>query len=311
MIILTYAEKWLYTLNNYTRDPLHHFISSFTFIANNFGHQHNDPSAWCGDRVIGDFELIYIIDGQSDITIANKNFQCEQGDIILIPPFTKHKILTPSHNLHNNYWIHFDVEPFYRHEEFTNALTYNEDSIHSNNNHQYMVHIGNVPELLTLYELLEKELSHPQLGFKTFFNTILVQIVTLLLRYNLISSPTLFKLIETPICLTSNENNIIDKSIQYTYNNMSDNIRINDLCEYLHVSESYLFKSFSKLLKLPPNQFIQLIKIKHAEQLMKTTTLSIKEISDLIGFSSPYYFSHVFKKHYHVSPREYQRYMNT
>lgn len=60
-----------------------------------------------------------------------------------------------------------------------------------------------------------------------------------------------------------------------------------------------------KVLKLSPNQFVQLIKIKHAEQMIKTTDLSIKEVSEQLGFSSPYYFSSVFKKYYLMSPKEY------
>jgi len=60
-----------------------------------------------------------------------------------------------------------------------------------------------------------------------------------------------------------------------------------------------------RALKITPVQYTNLCKIKRAEQLMISTRLSFKEISDQLGFSSPYYFSSVFKRFYKKSPREY------
>ncbi|MFQ9799752.1 MAG: helix-turn-helix domain-containing protein [Clostridia bacterium] len=48
------------------------------------------------------------------------------------------------------------------------------------------------------------------------------------------------------------------------------------------------------------------MKIKYAEQLLKTTSLSINEISDTLGFSSPYHFSNLFKSYYRLSPKHFR-----
>ena len=45
-----------------------------------------------------------------------------------------------------------------------------------------------------------------------------------------------------------------------------------------------------------------------AKSLLKTTALSIKEISDSVGFQNPDYFCHVFQKHADgVSPTQYRK----
>ena len=41
-----------------------------------------------------------------------------------------------------------------------------------------------------------------------------------------------------------------------------------------------------------------------AMELLRTTALSISEISDCVGYANPFYFSRVFKKYYGVSPSQ-------
>lgn len=268
----------------------------FNFVPNRFGHQCNDPEVGCDDRIIGDFELIYVIDGVSHITIERTEYNCKKGDLVLIPPFTRHNIISDRDDPHNQYWFHFDVFPFYRQDEFIAGII---------PGHGYKIHIGEIKLLITFYNLLERELNKKDNGYMVFLQTILIQIITTILRqtYNTNSKSDGLEII-------SKNQEIIDKSIVYIYDNISRQIYIDDLCDYLHVSQSYLFKAFSKHLKFPPAKFIQFIKIKRGEQILKTSSLSIKEISSKLGFSSPFYFTRVFKEYYKVSPEQYRKRMN-
>lgn len=282
---------------NLKKDSLADFISEMTFIPHAFGHQCNDPRAVCSERIMGDFELICIVGGESNITIGNKVYTCMAGDAVLIPPFTMHKIQTPSSNPHENYWIHFDLYPFYLQKDFISAVL---------GNVGYMLRLGLSKELVSLYQLLKIEIESEKPGRGLFVSTILVQVIIEILRLK--KSPVLLENSITSI--HPGEAEIVRKSLDLIQNNIFNRIGLADIISQLHISESYLFKSFSVILKMPPNQFIQLVKIKKAEQLMKSTQYSMKEISDMLGFSSPFYFSKVYKKFYKVSPREYMRSFN-
>ncbi|MBO5358475.1 MAG: helix-turn-helix transcriptional regulator [Clostridia bacterium] len=48
------------------------------------------------------------------------------------------------------------------------------------------------------------------------------------------------------------------------------------------------------------------IRMQHAIDFLQEEKLSINEISNLIGFSSPAYFSSAFKQKYGVSPKRYK-----
>lgn len=276
---------------NITGDPLSRFLEEISFIPHAFGHQYQNSRAICDYRVIGDFELLYIINGESRITIGKKEYICGRGDIVLIPPFTMHKIQTTETNPHDNFWIHFDVNPFYRHEDFLSAILGDCGNC---------VHIGYSDYLENLYNEIEKEFELQRPGNAALIRSLFTQIIIYILRGT--NGKIQYGKQDSKFAA---ERNIVNQCLEYIRSNIEKPIRTEDLLNAVHVSESYLFKAFSRIMNMSPNKYIQLYKVKLAEQLMKTTTFSFKEISDKLGFSSPYHFSKTFKKYYGFSPRQY------
>jgi AraC-like DNA-binding protein len=273
-------------------DDLSKFISRFEFIPNEIGHQFNDPHAVCGNRIIGDFELIYVIEGESRIVVQEHEYICHAGDVVLIPPFVLNSISTPINNPHNNYWIHFDVNPIYLQSDFISALIPNKVN---------KINVGIFTELLMLYKFLENEMNIQAPGGFVMFETLLKQIITFIMRKNK-SGLSINKLQSMDY---NAEISIVNKSLEYINNNIFEKILVGNLCEYLHISESYLYKAFKKVVSMSPSHYIQLCKIRKAEMLIKSTEFSFKEISEMLDYPSQFHFSNVFKKFYTVSPREY------
>ncbi len=295
---MVYIYTFQEVAKNIKRDPLSDFISEMTFIPHAFGYQCNNPEAVCSDRITGDFELISIVGGESNITIDNILYTCSAGDAVLIPPFTMHKIQTPPSNPHENYWIHFDLYPFHLQKNFIAAMLGDAGN---------RLHPSLSTGLLSLYRLLKNELESEKPGRMRFVSTVLVQIIIEMLRHK--NSPMLT---EGAIpAAHSPEGDVVRKGLDFIQNNLFNKIGPADIAGHLHISESYLFKSFSVILQMPPNQLIQLAKIKKAELLLKSTQYTIKEIAEMLAFSSPFYFSNVYKKYYRVSPREYMHMLNT
>lgn len=286
------AETWQapYNLPN---DPLSSFVREFTFAPHSFGHQYKDPAAECGDRIMGDFELIFVVGGENRITVGRQEYICGRGDVVLIPPFAVNKIKTPRENPHDNYWVHFDLYPFYRHGDFVSALLGRSGA---------RMKVECVDELLDLYRRMEREVDLARPGGKACIELLFSQIILTLLRLagNVKAGSEGFLERNTA------DMAMVNRCLEYIHGRVGEPIRLEELCERLHISQSYLFKSFSRVMKISPNNYIRLYKAKRAEQLIKTTDFSIKEISDRLGFTSQYYFSSVFKQYYHMSPREYR-----
>ncbi|MGQ1948261.1 two-component regulator propeller domain-containing protein [Geofilum sp. OHC36d9] len=85
--------------------------------------------------------------------------------------------------------------------------------------------------------------------------------------------------------------------------NISDaNLAGNLLCSALGVSSSTLYRKVKELTDLSPNEFIRTIRLKKAVKLIKLKRNNISEVSDMVGFNDPYYFSRCFKKQFGFPP---------
>ena len=90
-------------------------------------------------------------------------------------------------------------------------------------------------------------------------------------------------------------------------NLINDNISDLDLStEYLYdklgVSYSKLYKKIKELTDLTPNEFIRTIRLKKSAELLKTKKYNVSEVTNLVGFSDPLYFSRCFKKQFGFPP---------
>ena len=73
------------------------------------------------------------------------------------------------------------------------------------------------------------------------------------------------------------------------------------------VSRTLLHMKLKEITGKSASEFIQSLRMKEAARLLKSDSSSISEISGQVGFQDPSYFSKCFKKHFKISPKEYQK----
>ena len=100
----------------------------------------------------------------------------------------------------------------------------------------------------------------------------------------------------------------IQAAISIMNKNVNNEIDILQIASDLNMSYSYFRKEFKKRTGTSPNQYFQELKIKSAKNLLHSTNESIKEICYHLGYSSPEYFTNLFKKHVGKTPMEYREF---
>ena len=124
-------------------------------------------------------------------------------------------------------------------------------------------------------------------------------------RRNIISKHTN---IENAIDI-SNDSFIKDSTvlemIDYVKNNYEEKISISDLSQKLAYSESMLNKKFKSEMHITFNEYLIRYRINKAIYLLQNTDYNITEIAYKCGYSSPKYFSRVFKKYLGMSPSDF------
>ena len=83
------------------------------------------------------------------------------------------------------------------------------------------------------------------------------------------------------------------------------NFNVDVLCSLMNMSRTSFYNKIKALTDQAPADYVRLIRLKYATELLKEQKYSITEISEKTGFSDAKYFREVFKKHFNISPRQY------
>lgn len=94
--------------------------------------------------------------------------------------------------------------------------------------------------------------------------------------------------------------------INYISGHYQQKITVADLAAVAFLSESALYSLFRKETGQTPNAYLQNYRLSIASEMIRSTDLSIREISCSVGYSDPLYFSRIFQKAYHFAPTEYR-----
>lgn len=76
------------------------------------------------------------------------------------------------------------------------------------------------------------------------------------------------------------------------------------LCKELGLSSSKLYRKIKDLTDLSPNEFIRTVRLKKSAHLLKSRKYNVSEVTNLIGFNDPLYFSRCFKKQFGYPPSQ-------
>ena len=88
--------------------------------------------------------------------------------------------------------------------------------------------------------------------------------------------------------------------------NMGDSdFNVEMLSSQHHMSRTSFYNKLKILTGYAPADYIRMIRLQYAAQLLKQGEHTVTEVADIVGFSDVKYFREVFKKYYDVSPSKY------
>ncbi|MGB7473247.1 AraC family transcriptional regulator [Trichococcus sp.] len=93
----------------------------------------------------------------------------------------------------------------------------------------------------------------------------------------------------------------------YVENNYyREDLTIEEIAKSMYLHPSYFSQVIKEELGLNALKYLNLYRMNKASQLLKTTELSIEEISSAVGYENRHSFSRAFKHRFHSSPTEYK-----
>lgn len=98
------------------------------------------------------------------------------------------------------------------------------------------------------------------------------------------------------------------RMLKYINDHHSEHLSLNDIAAREYISISHLSSYFRKMLGMSFTDYLNTVRLKAYVDYMETeSTLSLDEIAEMCGFSSPQYAAKLFSKAYQTTPGKYRR----
>ena len=237
-----------------------------------------------------DYQIIYIASGKAYFhfdTPENETI-VPAGNVVLFRPKELQKYEYYGKDKTEVFWIHFtgsDVKNILRKYGFADK--------------QRVFSVGTSLEYERIFKRIISELQKCQSDYE--------EMLMLLLRHLLI----VFNRELTREHVLKNE--YMDREMELTVSYFSTNynldINIEEYASSKGMSVRWFIHNFKKYTGETPMQFLTSIRITNAQILLETTTYSVNEISRIVGYNNPLYFSRIFHKRKGYSPQQYRKRM--
>ncbi len=99
--------------------------------------------------------------------------------------------------------------------------------------------------------------------------------------------------------------NFVDRVCQYFKRHMDKDITIQDISLEFGVSQTYLGKLFRKYRGMSFKNYLTMIKMEKAKELLQGEEILIKDVAERLGYRDQFYFSRVFRSYTGTCPTDF------
>ena len=227
-----------------------------------------------------DYYLMYIVSGEAKVYNGNEFVIAKEGSVIVFPPNKGYKH-SSKHTQISYLWMHFTGS------DVLNVLN------------RYGINI--FPTVNTANG--ENKISNCfQKIFDGFANNDKFR------DYDLSSLlDRLLIEIGRSISVEQGEKRLFKKSIRHINESYGNPIRITELAKMENVSMTTYNFHFKRQMGMSPTQYILTLRMHSAKELLKSSKISVRDISAMVGYDDFNFFTKVFKKYTGQSPSAYRK----
>lgn len=238
-------------------------------------HQHNE------------YEIIYVIDGDVEISINNIVHRAGNQTLIFLTNLENHSVRQIS-DVYRRYFVTLHTVP-------TDAYIQNPDILSVLKNHTSFPNCIDVSDIsVRVKEIFEKLLTCR--SDEQFANELASVYITELLIYVLRTLP------QPSGSVSSASKQRILHVQTYLDTHYQENIRIDTLARQFYVSQYHLSHQFKELTGYSPKQYLSMVRLKNAAVMLASTKAPLNEVTAACGFSDINNFIKQFRRIYGCTP---------
>jgi AraC family transcriptional regulator, arabinose operon regulatory protein len=231
--------------------------------------------------------FIYCVQGSGWYQIQDQTYTISPNQAFILPANTPHQYGADPEKPWTIYWFHFTGEqaPIFRNYLCDQENSFAPFTLHPDHDR---------------IKLFEDIFDHLTMAFN---QDNLVYANNCLHHFLATLKPSVYK----PQPSGSLEDlDCIEAAILFMKNNLEKNLSLQDIVDEIGMSASHFSALFKKRMKNSPINFFAYLRIQKACELLENSSLQIKEVAHLTGFSDPYHFSRVFSHQIGFSPKKFR-----
>lgn len=239
------------------------------------------------------WELVYVDKGEIIIRASNEEVILKQGEAYFHYPNQFHNIKANGKTAPNVFIVSFVCR--------SGAMSYFKKNCH--------LKLGEAAKEL-IYKIIEE--GQPIFGENLRESEILkepvfggqqmIKIYLEMLLITLVREDDKTRFFATKKSLDNHVTSEIKKILS---ENIYGNMDIQTLCKKMNYGKTYLCHTFKNITGKSIMKYYSELKIAEAKKLIREKRYNFTEISNMLMFNNPHYFSHVFKSVTAMTPREY------
>ena len=231
-------------------------------------------------------ELFYVLRGSGKFIVGDSDFPVKESDLVIVNPNVEHTETSLNSSPLEYIVLGIDNLSFsFGFEEVDNSY-----SIYNYRPYRQ--------EMEFYLQALLKEITIKELNYQTVCQNLLEVLIIKMMRHTSYS---------LSIASSKKTNKECAAAKRYIDANYKTNITLDTLAGITHMNKYYLVHAFGSFIGLSPINYLIARRIDESKTLLQSTDYSISQISEIIGFSSPSYFSQAFKKSVNLSPNDYRK----
>ena len=232
-------------------------------------------------------ELFYVVDGKGEFNIQGQRFPVKPNDFVIINPQVEHtELSSPDEPLE---YIVLGI----------NGLSFSNLTPVSEGGHPFSFFNlrDEQKDILRYLNAMVQEATSQSMSYELVCHNLLEILLIKILRH---------QHFDLEVGKQSKATKDISFIKHYLETYYHESIQLEDLASMTHLSRFYISHSFKKEIGMSPMEYLIAIRIKESKILLRTTNYSISQVADIVGFTTPTYFSKQFRKSTGISPTDYR-----
>ncbi|KDM92929.1 AraC family transcriptional regulator [Photobacterium galatheae] len=252
---------------------------------------HSTENSSCSPTIYSPM-LCLLVQGEKRITAGARELMLNAGDFLLVPvmmPVVGEILRASEEKPYMGISIALDLK------ELTDLLIAMKEPPEAITKCPYCIRtVSSDEDMLSVFKRFLTLLDHPE------DIAVMLPLLRRELMYRLLKSPAGVQLRQ--FLLRDTQANRISKVVEMIQQRYREPIRVQELADMVHMSQSSLFNAFKAVTSMTPLQFQKQLRLNEARRIMLQDGLDASAASYRVGYESPSHFNREYSRLFGIPP---------